>query len=254
MNKDKSINTSDLLAHNLKAQQQFAAALNIKQLEVLLLEESKRLGFDSFVYALRVPTSFSNAQVIMLDGYPDGWVKRYFEAAYYEADPVMAWCVKYIVPLRWSDLALEPGSRAERMMLEAAEYGLRDGVTMPVHSPQGELGILSLSLDAPPDRARVITERALPYVQLLASHLHQAVRRLSGVLQDDGSSLTARERECLSWAADGKTSNEIAQLLEISERTVNFHLNNATLKLDAVSRQHAISKASLQRLIRPKPF
>lgn len=242
------------LVQVLEAQQRFATALNMEQIKAHFLEVSKQLGFDSFVYALRVPTNFSNAQVIMLDGYPEGWVKRYFEAAYYESDPVMAWCIREILPIRWSDLILEPGSAAEAMMLDAAEYGLRDGVTMPVHSPQGELGILSLSLDAPPERARAITETALPIIQLLATHLHQAVRRLGSLSQEVDSNLTMRERECLTWAADGKTSNEIAQLLGISDNTVNFHLNNAMQKLDVVSRQHAIGKASFQRLIQPKPF
>ncbi len=242
------------LTQVLEAQQRFAAALNMEQLKAHFLEVSKQLGFDSFVYALRVPTNFSNAQVIMLDGYPEGWVKRYFEAAYYESDPVMAWCIREILPIRWSDLILQPGSAAESMMLDAAGYGLRDGVTMPVHSPQGELGILSLSLDAPPERARALTETALPIIQLLATHLHQAVRRLGSLSQEVDSNLTMRERECLTWAADGKTSNEIAQLLGISDNTVNFHLNNAMQKLDVVSRQHAIGKASFQRLIQPKPF
>lgn len=242
------------LVQVLEAQQRFATALNMEQIKAHFLEVSKQLGFDSFVYALRVPTNFSNAQVIMLDGYPEGWVKRYFEAAYYESDPVMAWCIREILPIRWSDLILEPGSAAEAMMLDAAEYGLRDGVTMPVHSPQGELGILSLSLDAPPERARAITETALPIIQLLATHLHQAVRRLGSLSQEVDANLTMRERECLTWAADGKTSNEIAQLLGISDNTVNFHLNNAMQKLDVVSRQHAIGKASFQRLIQPKPF
>jgi DNA-binding CsgD family transcriptional regulator len=80
------------------------------------------------------------------------------------------------------------------------------------------------------------------------------VRHLNGLRQDDRPHLTERERECLSWAADGKTSNEIAQLLGLSEPTVNFHMNNAMRKLDVVSRQHGIGKAALQRLIQPKPF
>jgi DNA-binding CsgD family transcriptional regulator len=238
----------------LAAQRRFCAASTMDQLKAAFSEESRRLGFDSYIYALRVPTNFTNAQVIMVDGYPEGWVKRYFEAEYYDSDPVMAWCLAHLVPIRWSDLTLEPGSRAQAMMLEAASFGLRDGVTMPVHSPHGELGILSLSLDTPPERARAITERALPYVQLLACHLHQAVRHLNGLLQDGRPNLTERERECLSWAADGKTSNEIAQLLGVREPTVNFHMANAMRKLDVVSRQHGIGKAALQRLIQPKPF
>jgi DNA-binding CsgD family transcriptional regulator len=238
----------------LAVQQRFATAPTLAQLKEICLEVSNKLQFDSFVYALRTPTNFSNAQVIMLDGYPQGWVKHYFESAYYESDPVLAWCIHEIFPIRWSDLVLEPASPAAAMMLDAANYGLCDGVTMPVHTPQGELGILSFSVNAPPAQARLITEQALSIIPLLATHLHQAVRRLGYCSKEIHSNLTLRERECLTWAADGKTSNEIALLLGISENTVNFHLNNAMQKLDVVSRQHAIGKASFQRLIKPKPF
>lgn len=241
------------LSQIIETQRRFATASSIEELTVFCSEETLRLGFHSFVYALRVPTNFANAQVIMLDGYPEGWVKRYFEAAHADADPVIAWCVEHVVPVRWSDLVLEPDSHAERVMHEAAEYGLRDGVTMPIHGPQGELGILSLSLDASPELARPITERALPYVHLLASHLHQAALRLSG-LHNTQPSLTTRENECLRWTADGKTSREIAQLLGVSESTVNFHINNAMQKLNVVNRQQGVAKAILQRKIHPKPF
>lgn len=238
----------------IETQRSFASASSIEELNVCCSKVTQTLGFHSFVYALRVPTNFANAQVIMLDGYPEGWVKRYFEAGHSEADPVITWCLNQVVPIRWSDLELEPGSHAERVMFEAAEYGLRDGVTMPVHSPQGELGILSLSLDALPLVAAPLTERALPYVHLLASHLHQAVRRISGLEQNYDRKLTLRENECLRWTADGKTSSEIAQLLGISESTVNFHLANAMQKLDVVNRQQGVAKATLRRMIHPKPF
>ena len=125
----------------------------------------------------------------------------------------MAYCAQHVVPMCWSDLSLEPGSQAERMLQEAAGFGLRDGVTMPLHSPQGELGILSMAVEAPPDEARAISQRALSHVQVLAGYLHEAVRRVSGLLHNGSPNLTPREIECLRWAADGKTSSEIGQFL-----------------------------------------
>jgi hypothetical protein len=169
----------------------FAAATIIDELTALCRDGSQRLGFHSFIYVIGVPTHFADAKLIMLDGYPEGWVKRYFEKAHFEADPVMAYCANHIVPVQWCDLPLTKGSREEAVMLDAAEFGLRAGITVPVHSPNGELGILSLAF---------------------------------------------------------------AQILGISEGTVNFHLNNAMQKLDVISRQHAIGKAALQGLIQPKPF
>jgi DNA-binding CsgD family transcriptional regulator len=55
--------------------------------------------------------------------------------------------------------------------------------------------------------------------------------------------LTSRERECLRWAAMGKTTWEISRVVDISEHTARFHLRNACTKLSASNRQQAIAKA-----------
>jgi len=55
--------------------------------------------------------------------------------------------------------------------------------------------------------------------------------------------LTGREREVLRWVAGGKTSWEISVILRISERTVKFHLVEASRKLNAVNRTSAVAKA-----------
>jgi len=63
--------------------------------------------------------------------------------------------------------------------------------------------------------------------------------------------LTDREIETLTWAARGKTSSEIAQILSLTKRTVDFHIDNARLKLNAVTRMHAAVKAAAGGLIEP---
>ncbi|WP_233234211.1 helix-turn-helix transcriptional regulator [Bordetella sp. LUAb4] len=55
--------------------------------------------------------------------------------------------------------------------------------------------------------------------------------------------LSLREHTCLHWAAQGKPSREIAQLLGVSERTINFHLQNACRKLSARNRRVAVVTA-----------
>ncbi|MGL3105057.1 response regulator transcription factor [Bradyrhizobium sp. BR 1432] len=52
-------------------------------------------------------------------------------------------------------------------------------------------------------------------------------------------SLSAREKECLNWAAQGKSSSEIADIVSISVHTVNFHLKNSMKKLGVNSRTTA---------------
>ena len=211
------------------------------------------LGYDAFVYALRVPTSFAGAQVVQVKGYPEAWLQRYWERGYFADDPVIAHCGRSVLPLAWTRLGpVAPASR--RVMQEATEFGLRRGVTAPVHGPHGELGILSFAGRAAPGRRRD-EDRSLAFAHHLAGHVHEAVRRVVGLAAVDvRPALSPRERDCLRWASDGKTSWEIAQVLGVAERTVNFHLDNAAEKLGAVSRQHAIAKAIALGMLSPYPF
>ncbi len=61
--------------------------------------------------------------------------------------------------------------------------------------------------------------------------------------------LSGRELDCLRWAAEGKSSDEIAVILDISAHTVVSYLKNALRKLDAVNRMQAIARACRLGLI-----
>jgi DNA-binding response OmpR family regulator len=63
--------------------------------------------------------------------------------------------------------------------------------------------------------------------------------------------LSEREIQSLTWAARGKTSTEIAQILELSKRTVDFHIDNARTKLGTTTRIEAVVKAISGGLIEP---
>lgn len=61
--------------------------------------------------------------------------------------------------------------------------------------------------------------------------------------------LSKREIEVLNWLKKGKSSWDIATILNISERTVNFHVRNIMQKLNAVSRAQAVAVAIENNLI-----
>jgi DNA-binding NarL/FixJ family response regulator len=63
--------------------------------------------------------------------------------------------------------------------------------------------------------------------------------------------LNDREVEVLTWVARGKTSAEIAQIVGLTKRTVDFHTDNARGKLGAATRTEAAIKAATGRLIEP---
>lgn len=77
--------------------------------------------------------------------------------------------------------------------------------------------------------------------------------RLRGVARLGASqpALNKREIEALSWAARGKTSDEIALIMDIAKRTVDYHLDNARSKLGVATRIEAAVKAALTGMIEP---
>ncbi|MFT4102074.1 MAG: helix-turn-helix transcriptional regulator [Burkholderiaceae bacterium] len=68
-------------------------------------------------------------------------------------------------------------------------------------------------------------------------------------MPDVGRPLATREADVLRWAAGGKTADEIASILEISTRTVNFHIGRSIAKMNATNRTAAVIKASLFGLL-----
>jgi DNA-binding NarL/FixJ family response regulator len=79
--------------------------------------------------------------------------------------------------------------------------------------------------------------------------------RLAGVARNEiwpsHVDLNEREIEALTWVARGKTSAEIAIILGLAKRTVDFHLENARVKLGVRTRTEAVIKAAFGRLISP---
>jgi DNA-binding NarL/FixJ family response regulator len=63
--------------------------------------------------------------------------------------------------------------------------------------------------------------------------------------------LNHRQVETLTWVARGRTSAQIAKILGLTKRTVDFHLDNARKALGVATRTEAVMKASQGRLIKP---
>lgn len=67
--------------------------------------------------------------------------------------------------------------------------------------------------------------------------------------QDPAPALTAREREVLLWAAQGKTAWETSAILGISPKTVEFHLGNCGRKLGSATKAQTILAAARKGLL-----
>lgn len=70
------------------------------------------------------------------------------------------------------------------------------------------------------------------------------------LIPQDLIKLTLREKVVLQWSAEGKTSWEIAHILQCSESAVNFHFCNIRRKFGVNSRSAAMLKALALGLIK----
>ncbi|MBX3712491.1 MAG: LuxR family transcriptional regulator [Lysobacter sp.] len=206
------------------------------------------LGVTSWFYAVDLPLVNDHPHQLRMGTYPEAWVTHYFAQDYISIDPIISHCHDHATPLAWDEAqhfdrrVVDPHLQKIRNLFdEAREFGLGAGVSVPLHGPGVSWGLMSY---ASGDLTAKDFNDLLPELHLLAHFVHEAARRFArSKTPTQLPALTKRERECLSWAAEGKTSWEIGQLLNISERTSIFHLQNATHKLGVSGRQAAIARA-----------
>ncbi|WP_144636794.1 autoinducer binding domain-containing protein [Bordetella genomosp. 13] len=182
--------------------------------------------------------------------YPTPWIQRYQEARFVETDPIVKLTASSTLPLLWDGLSKE--DRRHPVFDESREHGLASGITVPLAGIHGDRALFSIAGDLPPERSQRHTAAMAGLVTMTAMYLHETVRRIQlGHRAEQIPALTPREKDCLQWAAVGKTSWEIAYILNVSERTVVFHIGNACRKLGAANRRQAVARAIGLQIITP---
>lgn len=241
--------TSNKLLALIERAQTAQSLKDLYQLGAILAAES---AADHFLHALLVPVSLAKPKIQIISGFPAEWRAHYTRQGYMIIDPTIRHCLQHVTPLSWDALSRDAAVRG--FMAEAAEHGLKSGVSIPLHGRRGESAMLSLACDQDNAVRRQDLHQYLPLVQAVLPYYHEAALRLSTVGAEVNAdvNLTAREKECLLWTAEGKTAWEIGVILGIAERTVVAHLEAAGKKLGVVNRPHAVARAVLQQLITPQ--
>jgi LuxR family transcriptional regulator, quorum-sensing system regulator CviR len=96
------------------------------------------------------------------------------------------------------------------------------------------------------------SRRTATIMDIMTPHLHIALARS---VYDDKSEwpscsvLSPREKAVLAWLRRGKSTFDTAEIMDISERTVKYHISNIMQKLGASNRAHAVSIAIEQGIL-----
>jgi DNA-binding CsgD family transcriptional regulator len=119
-----------------------------------------------------------------------------------------------------------------------AENAALSGLAFPVHLGGKQSG---LAIYFSPSIK--ITREMLIDIHRKVFVILRELLKIEMLARTDSVSINNRETECLQYAGNGLTSDEISEMLNLSVHTVNAHLSSATTKLDSVNRIQAIAKA-----------
>jgi DNA-binding CsgD family transcriptional regulator len=204
-----------------------------------------QFGYDRSIYTLLTdfPTIQQKAGHGIKSNYPSDWMDHYLHNNYRDSDPVITKVLRDNAPFTWDSLKLNKDiSKAQiKIIEEGSEAGLWDGVGVPLYGYNGTLagvGIASSVGNLRPDK------NLLSKLKIITEQFHLSYCAIGGNKSPNYyTELTKREKEILKWWAIGKTSEEVAIILNCSKDTIKFHSKNIYAKLEANSKILAVTKS-----------
>lgn len=179
-------------------------------------------------------------------GWDEGWHVYNAHCPYYHS------CFEGRIAFDWASIRARPNlSDLEKKAWHyLADFDLVEGFTVPVHAP-GHFGFVTVIGDKQDRGWARRVERQSERLLFLAHVFHEAMRERfpQFVEASEEAPLSARERECLRWAAAGKTSEDVASILGLSQETVRVYFKRAMRKLGATTRAQAVARACEAQLL-----
>ena len=225
----------------------FQDACNTQEVLAHLADCAKSLGFEYCAYGSQASWPLTRHRIEILSNYPKAWQARYAEQQYLAIDPTVRHARVSSAPIMWSNTVF---ASAPVLWNEAQSVGLRIGWVQGIRDV-GNDGMLTLARTHEFLSPAELRDKA-PHITWLAQLTHKTMVRLllSGSASKDTPVLTDREVAVLRWTGDGKTAGETAAILQITERTVHFHIQNVMTKLGAVTKTAAVVQAAMLGLLR----
>lgn len=234
------------------------AAMHGGDLATVVTKIVRSLGFDTFMYGLSTEVRpGQDSYIYFFTTAPQEWVRCYSQAAYIEIDPRVEAVLTSTLPYVW-DQSTERGKsdRVDRFINDAASHGICSGVSfiLPDSNRASVMVALNSSLPIVDEQRRCLLVANFGTMLTFGRYFHELFMRrvvdagMPSALE--GAPLTAREKECLTLAANGLTTDDIAERMGIKPRTAQFHFDSIRTKLAVATRNEAIARAVNQRLIR----
>ena len=137
------------------------------------------VGSEKWVFACDNPSSLFGMSHIM-SGIPLQWVATYMAKGYIKIDPIIKHCRETEEVLFWD--ATEGWESAEDnvkdFMRNLLASGLRSGMAIPLRSPSGKKGILSISSSQPLKEKKENYLKNLDSARVIGMAVHSAMENI----------------------------------------------------------------------------
>jgi DNA-binding CsgD family transcriptional regulator len=222
---------------------QLSTTTELENAYEIALRFTKNIGFKFFAFSTSYSTTTEQLHTVRFNNYPKEWNIEYEKKKFGTTDPVVAHCNQSMFPVLWSE---ELFRKVPWIWETLEQQGLQHGWSQAVHDEQsGFCSILSLARSHCPVSAWELYEN-LGFSVFIGRHLHKLVAQTmpKAPAQSFTPHLSPREIDVLKLAASGKTAYESARILNLSARTINFHVQEAIRKLGVNNKVSAVIAAA----------
>jgi LuxR family quorum sensing-dependent transcriptional regulator len=238
------------LEHTLAFIRDLDRARNLEDVSAQVLRHAAPFGAEH-VLSSTFPSVGSNGRQqlgnVLLNRWPGEWLTRYVSLGYVFRDPAVTRAQSAVTPFFWRELnpIVRDDPAGRRVMDEAGEFNLKEGFTTALVTLDGQKVGFSLA-----GRHLEICAETSGMLSLIASYAAARAIAIKREKAPDGPIvLTAREREALQWAAEGKADWEIGEVMSISEHGADKHMRSIRAKLGVINRTQAVAEAIRRGLI-----
>lgn len=223
------------------------------ELFVIFKKAMQNYGYDRAIFTLITDHQSLKKKAChgLLKNYPENWMHHYTDNAYEKLDPVIKHAAIATSLFTWEELVLSEDrftKKEKAVLYEAKDAKLLDGIAIPLFGPHGEIAGIGLASSCGNLK---LTHQQFSAINLLAYKFYITFLVIEQADPTPSVYLTHREKEILLWCTLGKSNSVIAEILNVSDHCVNFHLKNIYKKLSVNSKIEAVIKAFRLGIISP---
>ena len=228
LNKDECITAIELISKCLEIN-------SISNLYTYYNDLSLKLDIDQLIVTYFI-NDMNNPEILYFGTDPK-WKEIYLKEKYLNIDPTIQLSINSENPIIWSDAYKKSPKKSQRFISHAQSFDLKEGLSYGIkkHPITSKSIVVSVGIKGHQleNKQKTTLSKILPHLTDVCVRQSLWARPL----------FTPKEKEITHWCAEGKSYGEIALILQISERTVKFHMKNVFEKLGAYNKPQAVAKS-----------